>query len=92
MPKPRDDVMEESLETSWHFQREGVHRNNLKRIWSTADHYLTVLREDIVPTRHLHRDMFNKPTAVYFEQPAQYGRYHDVHGYPCIQRIFIAAI
>ncbi|KAH7385614.1 hypothetical protein BKA66DRAFT_583242, partial [Pyrenochaeta sp. MPI-SDFR-AT-0127] len=30
--------------------------------------------------------------AFYSEQSAQYGRYNDVQGYTCIQRIFIAAI
>ncbi|KAJ4305130.1 hypothetical protein N0V90_000660 [Kalmusia sp. IMI 367209] len=92
MPDPRDCLMEEDLETAWHFQREATFRNNLKIIWSTVDSYLTVLDASIVPTRRPLRDMLNKPTAFYFEQSAQYGRHDDVHGYPRIQRIYIAAI
>jgi hypothetical protein len=92
MPDPRDRLLEEDLETAWYFQREATHRNNLKTIWSTVDAYLTVVDADVSTRRHSYRDMFNKPTAFYFEQSAQYGRYDEVHGYPCIQRIFIAAL
>lgn len=84
--------MEENLEIVWHFQREGIVRNNLKTIWSTVDSNLTVLNAGVAPPLIPRRDMCNKPTALYFEQSAQYGRYDGLYGYPCIQRIFITAI
>ncbi|KAF2647625.1 hypothetical protein K491DRAFT_614308, partial [Lophiostoma macrostomum CBS 122681] len=88
-----DCLMEQYLETEWHFQREAVFRDNLKTIWSTVDSYLTALCEAPPFEGSRSRSQaFNKPTACYFEQSAQYGRYDDVHGYPCIQRIFIGAI
>lgn len=91
-PDRKDCLMEEDLETAWHFQREATFRNNLKITWSTVDHYLTILNAGVITTQRPHLDMFNKSTAFYFEQSAQYGRYDEVHGYPCSQRIFIAAI
>ncbi|KAF1851618.1 uncharacterized protein K460DRAFT_270540 [Cucurbitaria berberidis CBS 394.84] len=91
-PDPIERLLEEDLETAWHFQREAVLRNNLKIIWSPVDSYLTVLKSGVFPTHRPCRDMFNKPTAFYFEQSAQCGRYDNIHGYPCIQRIFIASM
>ncbi|KAF2714992.1 hypothetical protein K504DRAFT_457172 [Pleomassaria siparia CBS 279.74] len=94
MSDPRDCLIKEDLETAWHFQREATHRNNLKKIWSTADRYLTILDVTIIPTRLSLRDMFNKPTAVYLEHSAhsQDGHHDHIPGFICIQRIFIAAI
>ena len=86
-----DFQIEQDLAIAWHFQREAVFRSRLKTIWSTVDNYLTVLDAIIVPPQHIRRDMFNKPTAVYFEQSAQFGAYDDKYGYPSLQRIFMAA-
>ena len=84
--------IEQDLTISWHFQREAWFRLNIRTIWSTIDCYLTVLDASFVPL-YLDglRDIFNKPTAVYFEQSAQSGRYDEKLGYPFPGRLFITA-
>jgi hypothetical protein len=40
---------------------------DLKTNWSTVNCYLTVLPAEITLPRHRFCDMFNRPTAFYFE-------------------------
>lgn len=92
MPDISDSEIEQGLTNAWHFQREAVFRWERKVIWSTVDSYLTVLDDSTVsPGQYIRRDLFNKPTAVYFEQSAQFGCYNEERGYPCISRIDMAA-
>lgn len=84
--------VEQDLTISWPFQREAWLRFNLRKTRSTVDCQLTVLHADFVPPPYSGiRDIFNKSTAVYFEQSAQCGRYNEELGYPYLERLFITA-
>lgn len=92
MPDFHEQELERELERAWHFHRESVVRDRLKHYWSTVDDVITLLDTGVVPTHRPQHDMLNKPTAAYFEQPAQFGRGDEVTGRPCMYRMFVAAM
>jgi hypothetical protein len=73
----------------FHCERAGA--PDLRTAWAQIDSYLTALHIKITTPRHGFRDLCNKPTAFYFEQPTQSGRSGDMQGYSCIKRKIIAS-
>jgi hypothetical protein len=69
-----DCLLEQHLIEYWHHIREEHFRFNRRTIWSSYDPYLTVLGDNPpvrFPIHHHYRDMWNKPTCMYFE-PTSY--------------------
>ena len=86
------DLLEEDLREAWHFQREAQFRRKQKTIWSTIDCYRTVLDDGVNASNRLCCGFYNKCTAFYWEQSAQYGRYDEKDGFGCTPGIVFAAM
>jgi hypothetical protein len=92
-----ESLLKQDLEKARNNTRENRHHHNLKISWSTVDTEFAVIESvshNLRSVRWLEYSaskVFNNPTAMYFEQGAQYG-YEEVKSYSCITRQFIASI